>query len=510
MKRRNLFDLSHDKKLTCEMGTLVPIMCEEVLPGDKFRVNTDTLIRMAPMLAPIMQNINVYTHYFFVPNRLIWDDFESFITGGVDGNDATVHPTISLTNVATSSLADYLGIPTGVTNALTVSALPFRAYNLIYNEWYRDENLQQEVAINTGSGTDATTSTTLLRRAWQRDYFTNALPFQQRGQAVRLPLGDTAPVQGDGVLGLKSYAPPATDDRHGAQFEMGLVSSSGNIQTANIGSSTSFLGVEPDGSKSGLIADLSEAESPSINDWRRAFQVQAWLETNARGGARYVESILSHFGVRSSDQRLQRPEYLGGGKSPIMVSEILQSSADDGQPTPLGTMAGHGVSAQRSHQFKRFFEEHGFIIGIMSIMPRSGYFQGLSKMWTRETRYDYYWPLLANLGEEAVLNKEIFAQGTDDDNGVFGFQPRYQEYRKRYSSVHGDFRTSLKFWHLAREFANLPQLNSDFIECKPDTRIFAVQGDGAPQHFWVELFNNVKALRPIPKKGIPFSLGSRI
>lgn len=504
MKKRNLFDLSHDKKLTCEMGTLVPIMCEEVLPGDKFRVNTDTLIRMAPMLAPIMQNINVYTHYFFVPNRLIWEDFESFITGGPDGRDASVHPTISLTNVATSSLADYLGIPTGVENSLSVSALPFRAYNLIYNEWYRDENLQEEVAIDTGSGVDVVTSTALLRRAWQRDYFTNSLPFQQRGESVRLGLSDSAPITVS--TNENNYYEVPGVDASGNAISMNLMRtpSSGTVTAPSSFSRENGSVLE------GWSADLSAANSPTINDFRRAFQVQAWLEANARGGARYVESILSHFGVRSSDQRLQRPEYLGGGKSPIMVSEILQSSADDNQPTPLGTMAGHGVSAQRSHQFKRFFEEHGFIIGIMSIMPRSGYFQGLSRMWTRETRYDYYWPLLANLGEEAVLNKEIYAQGTDDDNGVFGFQPRYQEYRKRYSSVHGDFRTSLKFWHLAREFGNLPKLNAEFIECKPDTRIFAVQGEDAPQHFWVELFNNVKALRPIPKKGIPFSLGARI
>ena len=498
---RNLFDLSHEKKLTCSMGYLVPIMCEEILPGDKFKVNTDILVRLAPMLAPIMQNINVYTHYFFVPNRLLWDKWEDFITGGADGSDASVPPTIEITNATTSSLADYLGIPTGITNALAVSALPFRAYNLVYNEWYRDENLQEPVTISLASGADTTTNTTLLRRCWQRDYFTNALPFQQRGDAVRLPLGNSAPLKTYNVLETGEVgARSGNFVVQGGDNVLGLASKS----SSSFDPADNFNEATPAYTNFGghywLGADLSDATAATINDIRQAFQVQRWLEKNARAGARYVETILSHFNVRSSDARLQRPEYLGGGKSPIMISEVLQSSADDNQPTPLATMAGHGVSAQRSHQFKKFFEEHGFVIGLLSIMPRSGYFQGLARMWNRATRYDYYWPVFSHLGEDAVYNRELFAQGTDDDSGVFGFQPRYQEYRRRYGTVHGDFRSSLKFWHLAREFESLPQLNAEFIECNPDTRIFAVQeGD----HFWVELRNNISALRPIPVHGTP-------
>lgn len=504
MKRfnsRNLFDLSHENKLTCEMGKLVPFLSMEVLPGDTFKVSTDIVVRMAPMLAPIMHNVNVYTHFFFVPNRLIFEKWEDFITGGPTGSDSTVAPYITTPSggFATSSLGDYLGIPTGIAGA-KVSALPFRAYAKIYNDYYRDENLQGEINLSTAAGNDTTTSTVLMNRCWQRDYFTSALPWTQRSNtgAVKLPLGSTAPVtiSSDGDFMLKNSSGAArnlwtSNDSYLANLN--LVVGSPGITSPN-GPLLYAAGLK--GS-----ADLSQATSADINDIRYAFQVQRFLEKMARGGARYIEVIRSHFGVKSSDARLQRAEYLGGGRSPIMVSDVLQTSADDNEPTPLATMAGHGYSAQRSHQFKRFFEEHGWLIGIISIMPRSSYQQGLAKKWTRETRFSYYWPVFSHLGEQAILNKEIYLQGGSADDGVFGYQPRYQEYRKAYSEVHGDFRSNLDFWHLGRQFSQLPVLNSDFVKCVPSNRIFAVTS--ATDHMWVDIFNNIKALRPIPKFGDP-------
>lgn len=494
---RNVFDLSKEVKLTCDMGQLVPIYCKEIVPGDVFRVSTDIVVRMAPMLAPIMHNVNVYTHFFFVPNRLLFDDWENFITGGPDGNDSTVAPTIvspAVGGFAPGSLADYLGVPTGVAS-LPVSALPFRAYNRIYNDYYRDENLQQEVALSTAAGVDATTNTSLLNRAWQADFYTMAMPFQQRGPAVNLPLGSTAPVNVVPNVPTQLNMTYHTLSDQGVYLYGMQYNTNGDIV---IHAPSEDL----PSPKTGLVTDLSQATAGTINDIRYAFQVQRFLEANARGGVRYIESILQHFGIKSSDARLQRPEYLGGGKSPIMISDVLQHSADDNQPTPLATMAGQGYSAQRSHQFKKFFEEHGFLIGIMSIMPRTTYQQGLSKMWSRPNRYSYYWPVFSHLGEQAIYNREIYAQGTDADAGIFGYQPRYEEYRRDYSTVHGDFRSSLAFWHLGRIFNDLPVLNSEFITCNPSNRIFAVQ-DANVNHLWVDIFHHVKAIRPIPKYGDP-------
>lgn len=497
---RNVFNLSHERKLSCDMGKLIPILVEEVVPGDSFRVSTDMVVRLAPMLAPVMHNIDVFTHYFFVPNRLVFDKWEEFITGGTDGTDATVAPTITTTaaNNTVGSLLDYMDVPSGV-NGLAINAMPIRAYNLIYNEWYRDENLQEKVALSVEAGDDTTSNTSVLRRCWEHDFFTSALPFQQRGDVVRLPLGDAAPIvynqSLDGENWVDSYVKGsefAVQQDEGSYNNLGYKDADGTVHNLS-GAQWTDLNV-----------DLSDVTSASINDLRRAFQVQRWLEKNARAGVRYVESILSHFGVRSSDARLQRPEYLGGGRSPIVISEVLQTSAtaSSGEETPQGNMVGHGFSTQRTHQFKKFFEEHGFVIGILSVMPKSTYQQGLRKMWNRSTRYDYYWPVFSHLGEQAIYNREIYAQGNDQDVGIFGYQPRYQEYRRRYSSVHGDFRTSLDYWHLGRIFESLPALNSEFVECVPDDRIFAVQ-DRSTDRIWIDLYNHVKAIRPIPKYGDP-------
>lgn len=520
-KRRSVFDLSHEHKLTCDMGKLIPIFCEDVLPGDTFKVKTDIVVRLQALLAPIMHRVDVFTHFFFVPNRLIFDKWEDFITGGEDGTDNTVAPTItadSTNGFAIGSLADYFGIPTGVPS-LEVSALPFRAYDLIYNEWYRDENIIPEVSISTSAGADSTTSTTLLSRAWEHDYFTKCLPWTQRGSQVTLPLaGGTVPVKfGDTVVDSyytsDSSSVLSNFPGKSAVAVAGRTGTSGSFYSIyKLSSGESFSGSSlSEGSGLSLVADLSgSSASSTINNLRQAFKVQQFMEISARGGARYIESILSHFGVKSSDYRLQRPVYLGGGRSPIVISEVLQTSSTSGTQA-LGDMGGHGFSAQRTHEFTRFFEEHGWIIGIMSIMPRTSYQQGLNRMWSRSTRYEYYWPIFAHLGEQGVLNKEIYAQnpsvvdsaGVSVNEKVFGYLPRYQEYRERESQVHGQMRSTLDFWHMGRIFSSLPELNANFINSDPTKRIEAVTNE---DNCLVNIYHNVKAIRPIPKKGVPGGL----
>ena len=516
-KRRSVFDLSHEHKLTCDMGKLIPIFCEDVLPGDTFKVKTDIVVRLQALLAPIMHRVDVFTHFFFVPNRLIFDKWEDFITGGEDGTDNTVAPTItadSTNGFAIGSLADYFGIPTGVPS-LEVSALPFRAYDLIYNEWYRDENIIPEVNISTAAGADSTTSTTLLSRAWEHDYFTKCLPWTQRGSQVSLPLsGGKVPVRFSSEGGVPYYKSTVTTGSvfpsvYGGKSVVACYSGDGFYNRFGSGESGSNLSqYGTDGLP--LEVDLSSIGSSTINNLRQAFKVQQFMEISARGGARYIESILSHFGVKSSDYRLQRPVYLGGGRSPIVISEVLQTSSTSGTQA-LGDMGGHGFSAQRTHEFTRFFEEHGWIIGIMSIMPRTSYQQGLNRMWSRSTRYEYYWPIFAHLGEQGVLNKEIYAQnpsvvdssGVSVNEKVFGYLPRYQEYRERESQVHGQMRSTLDFWHMGRIFSSLPELNANFINSDPTKRIEAVTNE---DNCLVNIYHNVKAIRPIPKKGVPGGL----
>lgn len=558
--KRNVFDLSHEHKLTCDMGKLIPIMCEEVIPGDTFKVKTDIVIRLAPLLAPVMHRVDVFTHFFYVPTRLVFDKWDDFITGGEKGQyvgedaDTIVPPYITAPEdgFVLGSLADYLGLPVGVPG-IKVSAMPFRAYDLIYNEWYRDEDNIDPLVVDLDEGEDTTTSTSVQFRAWEKDYFTSSQPWTQKGTAVSLPLGSLGmiPVVGDGsnpmkVSTMNSLRAPLTSLAGTADvWTNGSLSTAPTALNANLsysvsaaGSTTnvvrsaglsnatlpysgtvdsgSGLNITDDKSKTTVFADATNVGigSATINDLRLAMQVQKWMEKNARAGSRLVETILAHFGVRVPDARLQRPEYLGGGRSPIIFSEVLQTSKTDGSQ-PLGQMGGHGFAAQRTHQFKRFFTEHGFVIGIMSIMPRTSYSQGIRKMWSRETRYDYYWPLFAHLGEQAILNKEIYAQSPTVLDGdipvneeVFGYQNRYDEYRRRESQVHGLFRQvgddiNLSFWQMGRYFTELPELNADFINCDPTKSIFAVPTeDGCI----VDIYHNIKAIRPIPKRGTPGGL----
>lgn len=506
-RTRNVFNRTAEWKGTAKMGQLIPVLTEEILPGDTYNVQSDMVIRLQALIAPIMHRVDATIHFFFVPTRLLQDDWETYIGGGKSGTeaDSLVAPMINSgeTGFATSSLADYLEVPTGVPN-LNVLAYPFRAYNKIWNEWYRNESVQDEVPVSTAFGPDTLTNTTILRRCWQNDYFTNALLSAQRGPTVYLPLGKSAPVAvyGDGKsLGLKY---PVTQ-QDGYQLGGNLGSGEAYITT---GPNAAAFGVSTDASKSGIVGtvDLSGATASSINDIRWSFQVQRFFEKMARGGYRYVELLLSHFGVRSEDARLQRSEYLGGGKAPIVISEVLQTSSTD-STSPQGNMSGHGFSLGRSRGIHKTFTEHGYLLGILSVMPKSSYFQGLNRMYSRKSRFDYAWPVFSHLGEQAILNKELFAQSDTVKDGdkvvneqTFGFTPRFQEYRSKMSTVHGDFRNSLEFWTLVRDFSSLPTLSAQFVECNPSDRIFAVKDT---DNLLIDVLHRIQAVRCLPKQGIP-------
>lgn len=507
--KSNLFDLSNDYYGTCDMGQLIPVDAKIVNPGDTFRAESSALVRLQPLVAPQMTPINVRIDYFFVPLRLLWKNWEKFITGGPDGNDNSVKPKIIIPagGFKSHSLADYFGIEPGKGSGVKISALFFRAYAKIWNEWYRDENLQEEVVWSDDDGDDTVTSTDLLYRCWQKDRFTNSLPWAQRGNSVSLPLGSVAPVVGDGkALGLiNNYGVTSTEGRRYLAND-----SSQQVYISGVGSTSGkAIGLTKEPNQSGMVVDLSEASSAPVNDLRKAFQVQKWMERNARAGVRYIEFILAHFGVKSSDARLQRSEYLGGGKSPVVVSEVLQTSSSD-STSPQGNMAGHGFSVPKTIQFTRGFEEYGILMSLMSIVPRSSYMNGLEKKWSLNSRYDYYFPEFCHLGEQPVKNQEVYLQdasvkdanGNSVNEGSFGFQGIYDEYRHSYSYVTGDFRTSLKQYTLVRDFAEMPKLNSDFVTCKPSKRIFAVTDENV-NSFMFHVYHNVKALRLMPKDPEP-------
>lgn len=526
--KRNNFDLRHDRKFSLNMGELIPFLCEEVVPGDTWKVQSEVMVRFAPMLAPVMHRIDVHMHLFFVPNRLLWSDWKDFITGGEDGNFEGTPPYQTVTSSTyrqfeKGTLADYLGYnlvnPPPPGEEQRINAMPFRAYQLIYDEYYRDQNLVGKI-INgyqdIGGGSDSSGNRYIRTRAWEKDYFTSCLPFAQKGGEVVLPIGGQAPLKWNREKQHIRMSDSAGSDGSGTIINAGLYADNtlkntgepnGNLQANTSTGSTRNAYVDVEKTH---YADLSEATAASINDLRRATRLQEWLERNARGGSRYIESILHHFGVKSSDARLQRPEFLGGQKNPVVISEVLQHSKTDtiaANNTPLGEMAGHGISVGSGRPVKRFFEEHGYIMGIMSIIPRTSYQHGIRKMFYRgqlEGKFDYYWQEFAHLGEQEVLNKELYNDpNMENQDEVFGYQSRYAEYKYIPSTVHGDFKDDLAFWHLGRQFDGTPYLNQDFIECNPREDIFAVTEESV-QKLWCQVFNNVTASRLMPKFGTPY------
>lgn len=530
--KRNRFNLSHDRKLSLDFGRIVPIFCQEVLPSDQFQMSTESLIRLAPMVAPVMHRMSVYTHFFFVPNRIVWDNWEEFITGGEDGEASPEFPYTEFPLIQNGSLADYMGIQSKsiLTPSGRVNALPFFGYNKIWNEYYRDQNLQSELPdmAEDGDNTADLTNTLLPPpfRAWRHDYFTSSLPFAQKGPSVSIPIGQTADLvfEKDNLQESRYYK---TD---GSLFTTNPNPSDPDVATTYfqpnpLDTEQAYLFAQEDLSRGReatkvdvthhTYVDLTTATSNTINDLRRAFRLQEWLEKNARGGTRYVELLQVHFGVKTQDSRLQRPEYLGGGKSPISVSEVLQTSSPQGEAdTPQGNLSGHGIGLAKAHQFSRYFHEHGFVIGVMSVMPEPAYQQGLHKQWSKFDKFDYFWQDFAHIGEQEVLNKELFNDPLDGENDdVFGYIPRYSEYRYIPSTVHGDFKDNLDYWHFGRKFNNRPYLNETFIQCNPGKRIFAVQDlpasdeDPSPVKEWhtiyAHVYNKILATRPVPKFGIP-------
>lgn len=534
---RSVFDRSHNVKTTFNSGYLVPFYVDEVLPGDSFKLDASLFARLATPIVPFMDNVYLETFFFFVPNRLLWDHWQAFNGEQINPTDSTDYlvPQATATNAQNLSLWDYMGLPTNVESKLSVSALPFRAYYRIWNEWFRDENLQDsdKVGIQTNDETLDVTSLMPLRRGKRHDYFTSCLPWPQKGPGVEISIGGSATVSVSSVSGPFTLQTQADISiQSGSEFyNIPKGASFSPLYDFSAGFQTSFAKASASGASAGpsqgpgsypnsevnparavnLVipelkgtANLSTATPISINDLRQAFQVQRLYERDARGGTRYTEILRSHFGVVSPDARLQRPEYLGGSSTRININPVQQTSSTTSS-SPLGNLAAFGVAGDVFHGFTKSFVEHGVIIGLVNVRADLTYQQGIPRMWSRKGRFDYYWPALAHLGEQAVLNKEIFAQGTAEDDKVFGYQERWAEYRYFPGQITGKFRStdpqSLDVWHLSQKFDTLPTLSKQFIQDNPPIeRVVAVQDE--PQ-FLLDSYIRLKCARPMPVYSVP-------
>lgn len=564
--QRSVFDRSHDYKTTMDAGYLIPFFVDEVLPGDTFKLRVNAFVRMNTLIAPFMDNVFMDTFFFFVPSRLVWDNWQRFCGEQKNPGDSTdfLIPSLAGTNkFSNGEIFDYMGIPTNVvinSTSTPINALPFRAYNLIYNEWFRDENLIDSIPVNTGDGPDPVTDYKLRKRAKRHDYFTSALPWPQKGPSVDVGLTGNAPIVGFGnsdntwtftnnpskaptgegwQLGRNNSTlmPTQANQYIGASFQ-GLISSGNTVtswqqsleetvdnyyavmhQTSDV-DATCLVGLRgfqdpasffyfnkgslTPSNPDGIYADLSGVSAITINDLRQAFQIQKFYEKWARGGSRYTETLRVMFNVISPDARLQRPEYLGGTHSRVNVVPTAQTSSTD-SVSPQSNLSAFGVLGDSAHGFNKSFVEHGFVIGLVCLRADITYQQGLNRMWSRRQLFDFYWPTLAHLGEQVVYNREIYTQGTEADNGVFGYQERYAEYRYKPSMITGKLRSTdpqtLDVWHLAQKFDTLPKLNQDFIEENPPiNRVIAVQNE--PQ-FFADFWFDLKTSRPMPVYSVP-------